>query len=471
MTVAALVVAGGLAWGKWQFGQIERADVDLTASPLGTGRPVNFLIVGSDSRENVDPDDPDAGGMLGGEDHVGQRADTIVVARLDPEAGTAELLAIPRDLWIPANEQRINAAYNDGPQELIDTIEQELEVPVHHYVEVDFGGFKDVVDELGGVPIYLEDRVRDRQLGLYIEEDGCVTLPGPSALAYTRSRHMEYSNGVNWVLDPTGDIGRIARQQHFMARTLDRAASLGLTDVGRLPGLISTLADTVSIDGTLTFDDLVDLAKTFRTLSSGDLTSFTLPAVPGETPGGASILRLEPALAHEVLNGFRDEPLDTPVGGDVLEASDVTVAVLNGTGTPEEATNTGDAFAAAGFAVGDLDDADEPVEATTVRYGSGADASALLVSRYLKSAPSFELDPDLGPEDVVVVTGPDIWVLASALPAEERSLPGPGGDGDDGSEGGSEEGEGSTPTTAPEAGLTEQDGVVGIAMAPPGETC
>ena len=99
----------------------------------------NYLLVGSDSRDQGDPLTGDAATASG------HRSDTIMLLRYDRSRGTASLLSIPRDLYVTipghANKTRINAAFNDGPDVLVRTIEQELQLPVHHYVEIDFTGF------------------------------------------------------------------------------------------------------------------------------------------------------------------------------------------------------------------------------------------------------------------------------------------------------------------------------------------
>ena len=131
-----------------RFGQIARFDVAIDVAPA-SGEPRNYLLVGSDSREGLDPDDPstpaffdDEGTFTEGIDV--QRTDTIMVLRVDPDAGEAHLLSLPRDLWVPiadtGENNRINAAYSRGREVLVDTIRQNFGIPIHHYVEVDIVG-------------------------------------------------------------------------------------------------------------------------------------------------------------------------------------------------------------------------------------------------------------------------------------------------------------------------------------------
>src|SRR5205085_987400 len=139
--VFALLAGAVAAWGVIQFNRISRVDVDLTEA--GDLSPQNFLLVGSDTRDlGHESSGQDNGAIYGGGDETapgGKRADTILVARADPKKGTIELLSIPRDLWVAdpsGGNHRINGSYNKGAQNLVDTIESNLDIPINHYVEV-----------------------------------------------------------------------------------------------------------------------------------------------------------------------------------------------------------------------------------------------------------------------------------------------------------------------------------------------
>ena len=220
---AASVVGGrgadrrcGAVWGLWSFASIDRVDLDLAQTE--PTEPQNFLVVGSDSRAEISEDDPGAGGMLGHDAPTGQRADSLMIARVDPDSDRIDLLSMPRDLWVPiagtGEEQRINTAYSQSAQAVVDTVQDALDIPIHHFVEVDFQGFSSLVDSLGGVPMYFADPVRDRNSGLYVLRVG---LPGaqrhrgpglrPGAPPRVQRRT---ASGVS---DPTGDLGRMTRQQ------------------------------------------------------------------------------------------------------------------------------------------------------------------------------------------------------------------------------------------------------------------
>ena len=304
--LGALVV--GVVW--WRFGSFDRIDLDLAPNTTAD-KPLNFLVVGSDSRENISEDDPDAGAFLG-EEVGGKRTDTIIVLRVDPAAKSISLLSIPRDLWVPLNgtgpNDRINTAFAEGgAQELINTVQSVLRIDINHYVEVDFKGFKSLVDTVGGVPLYFDRAMYDENSGLNITEPGCVTLDGQQALAFARSRHLVYFNEESgeYEEDLTADLGRITRQQLFLRRVMDKVASLGLTDVTKLNRLVNVATDNVTFDDNLSTGDLVDLARQFSSLGSEAMQSYALPTDLTETPEGASVVVLREADAQATLDVFR----------------------------------------------------------------------------------------------------------------------------------------------------------------------
>ncbi|HEX4980048.1 MAG TPA: LCP family protein, partial [Ilumatobacteraceae bacterium] len=197
--------------------RVEGLELVLTSVP-DDGPAENYLLVGSDTREGVDPNAPDFGGIGDTSDVGGRRSDTIMILRREKDGGAA-LLSLPRDLWVEiagtGESNRINSAYTEGPQRLASTITQSLGIPIHHYVEVDFVGFKRIIDEIGGVEICIEFATRDLHTGLALQP-GCQKLDGVQSLAYARSRYYEEFRDGDWRIDPRADLGRIERQQLFM---------------------------------------------------------------------------------------------------------------------------------------------------------------------------------------------------------------------------------------------------------------
>ena len=437
LIVACLSGAGGLAYLYQRFGDLERFDFGtgvLEKPPEDPGEPQNFLLVGSDDRANLD--DPEAFGTA--EQTGDAKSDTIMLVRVDPEHETAAMLSFPRDLWVEiagtGRHDRINTAFSIGDREgarrLIDTIKLNFNIPVHHYAEVDFEGFRRVVDAVGGIKVYLPNPVRDydpevgrNQSGLDIDQTGCIELDGQQALSYVRSRHFqEYVDG-RWRADPTGDLGRTQRQQDFVRRALHKALSNDLLNPVRLNRLVDVAIDTVVVDRGLGVDDIVDLGERFRDLSPERLQQYTLNQFVENvrTPAGAAVLELEDGPeVQDIFDVFRGEPADSD---RPVVASDVTLQVLNGSGQPGQARSTTDSLSTAGFQTQPPGDSSNTAT-TTILYASGQEAKADLVARYLVAEnPVLRETSSLSAADVVLVTGRDFrGIRDEPRPADQSSV-------------------------------------------------
>lgn len=412
VVAGALAVAGvGAAWGFWSFARINRVDLDLAQAEQS--EPRNFLVVGSDSRDEISEDDPDADGMLGEGAPAGQRADSIMIARVDPGAERIDLLSVPRDLWVPISpsgeEQRINTAYSTSAQAVVDTVQDALDIPIHHFVEVDFRGFQSLVDALGGVPMYFENPVRDKNSGLNITQKGCAVLDGHQGLAFARSRHLQWSDGVEWHSDGTGDLGRATRQQLLTRAALDRAQDMGLGDVGRLRTLVDAGLDSVTLDGSIGAGDIISLGNQISDLPPERMQTHGLPVIPERTEGGASVVLLDDAAAGPVLDIFRGDVSQAPVTTTTLpppSPDEVTVEVLNGSGIEGEARRVSYVLDDGGFQTGTVDSAASTAR-TTVAHPPGAEQMGRLVAAWLGPAAELVEDGSLDAATVRVTLGSD----------------------------------------------------------------
>jgi LCP family protein required for cell wall assembly len=285
--VAALVGAGFLA-------EFQMQDAGPMPS-LAAGDGV-YLIVGSDSRENL-PDDLDQG-FFG--DFGGARADVIILAQV--VEGRRQLLSIPRDLRveIPGHGvDKVNAAYAyGGPNLLVETVAMATGIRPNHYLEVEFGGFAGIIDALGGIELDVPYPARDNKSGLSIEA-GVQKVDGATALAYARSRSYEELRDGQWVAQGGGDIARAARQREVLTKMMSEASSpSGLI---RSPLVITAIGSHLTADPGLT---VFDLARTGWAMRSSDATeSVTLPVVGIEEGGISYLVRDDPA-AGDVLNAF-----------------------------------------------------------------------------------------------------------------------------------------------------------------------
>jgi LCP family protein required for cell wall assembly len=400
LTLTFASTAGGVGYLYWRLGDVRVFDdvtVDAVDHPT---QPRNYLVVGSDLRSEGDGDFGQT---------VGERADTIMVVRFDPTTHQAYLLSLPRDLWVElpdGDHNRINAAYGRGRQALIDTIRHNFGIDVHHYVEVNFRAFEQVVATIGGVNMFFPTPMRDRESGLDVPEPGCVLLDGGQALAFARARHLEYRTDEGWETDPTGDLGRISRQQVFVRRVVAQALTRNLFNPVTLNGLLDATLSNVGLDPVLgQRDTLLGLADELDGFTLDNLHSYSIPAIGFRTSGGAAVLRIDDARARPIFNIFRG------VSPDSFVASDITVSVLNGSGVPGQAGAVRDALGVVGFMTGRPATADGDYARTTIYYHPDWAGSADLLARHLTSGADLVPDPSLGPAELVLVTGTDFTTV------------------------------------------------------------
>jgi polyisoprenyl-teichoic acid--peptidoglycan teichoic acid transferase len=450
LVLAALVSGTAAALAGYlthKLDQITYVEIELSTAPP-PGEPRNLLIVGSDSRDSLaESADPtiDTSAFVGdGSVGSGQRSDTIIVVRVDPAATAVDVLSIPRDLWLPiadtGGSQRINTAYAGGPQRLVDTIEEQFDIPIHHYVEVDFVGFADLVAAVGGVPMWFDTPVRDTHSGLQVDSAGCHRLDAQSALAYARSRHLQYQDDDGrWRTDGTGDLGRITRQQVFLRRAVDQLSTLGVSDALTLNRLLDVGIDNVTLSRGLGLSQLRELAQRFSSFDSDAMRTYAVPTYSFRTSGGAAVEGLLEPEAQPIFNIFRGLPPDTltPVQVD-------QVTVLNGTGVEGHAALVADALEEVGFgivATGNTDDpdgadAEAPLVRTTIRHAPDALHAADLLERHLTSGAELVVDRTLAEGELVLEIGTDLTTVGrnarpSELPPPTTSTPDPA-DGEDG---------------------------------------
>jgi LCP family protein required for cell wall assembly len=458
LVVVALLGLGGVAYVVRSLGNIDRYD-DLGVDAVAAGEPRNYLVVGSDSRADTDE--------FG--DVSGQRSDTIMVVRLDPKTKHADVLSIPRDLLVTISgtgeTARINSAYSTSRQTLIDTLRDNFNIEINHYIEVDFTGFQQLVDAVGGVPLYLDRAIKDDHSGLFQEQHGCVTINGEQALAFARSRHMQVMTEDGWSSeDPFADLGRIQRQQVFMRRAVVKAIGVAKSNPLKLRELIDIGVSNVGIDAET---DPVSLAREFKDFDPADLTTYSIPVL--DSGDGATVVP-DRQKANPILNVFR--------GLDPSEISPdlVTVRVLNGTGTEGQANDAAAAFQSVGFEISEPSDI-EPHQRTTAYHRAGEENLALQVARYITGGADLKVRDDLEiePGEVVVATGQDFTTVhRQPTPLDQMPDRGPGSGitttttaAASGGGGGSA---GTTTTTRPPTTTTTQSEYT-VGDPPPGTRC
>lgn len=382
--VVPLVV--GLAAGAYAFVRLGREPVEGLAA---AGTQFNVLVVGSDSRAGLSREERRElrTGSAGG-----NRADTLFV--LSVRGGDAAMLAFPRDLYVTrcdGSQGRINAALGvGGPSCLVRTVADLSGIPVHGFMTVSFGGFRDIVDAVGGVQMCLDEPIADRDAGIDLPA-GCQRLSGPDALGYVRVRKID------------NDLERIERQQQFLGALADELVSPStLLNPLRLFPTAGSTAEALTVDQRMGPIDLGRVALGIRGLTGGGAVSRTVPTQP-TTIGGASVLQQIDTEAPALYAAFRDGTIFAE-GGDGLARSDVRVVVLNGTSVSGLAGQTADRLEAAGYQVADVGNAPAR-EVTTVRYPPGQEPAARLVAGDVPSEVTLEETSEV--TSVTLVLGTD----------------------------------------------------------------
>ena len=294
--VIVLLLPTLLAWNT--FNQIERFEISNGLVDRETAAGDTILLIGTDSRDGISEDDENSGFILGG-GTGGRRSDTIMMLRIDEDG--ARFVSLPRDLWLPIDgggSQRINTAIANGPDALVRTIGNELNIDVTSVIQVDLAGFMEVVDAVGGVTIDIAHPAFDDASGLDLPVAGPVQLDRTQALAYVRSRrYTEIINGQE-VRDPTSDLGRVQRQQVFMRALFEKMTQE--RNPATLNSMGNAVAAAITLDDTTSLRTLFDLANTLRTLEP---ESLELPTVPTTIEGNSVLLLGEGA--DEVLDRLR----------------------------------------------------------------------------------------------------------------------------------------------------------------------
>lgn len=352
LVAGALVVTGSLVvWANNKVGDrlVVSIDGGTTSATKTDGAPMegwdydtsslrakNFLLTGSDNGACPDKGDGTAGG-IGDRESFGERSDTIMVLRVDPTINDVAVLSFPRDLWVniagTTRQARINSAFDSkDPNRLIRTIDDNFGVPIDHYVNVNLCAFKEIVDSVGGVKIPFTYRTKDEKVGFREVGPGCVELRGSQALAYVRSRtgYRYFDEATQkWLSDPTGDIGRINRQQDFLRRSMQRALDRGTTNPATANALLNVALNRVITDDRLTPRDLLSLAQAMRNLDTSGVSSYTVEWSMRRI-GGESVLIpvIDTESMQAILAVFRGEGDSSVVGVSGARTASIDISSL-----------------------------------------------------------------------------------------------------------------------------------------------
>ena len=424
--VLALVVvqiAGGIVgYARFKLGRHKTVACSACLSTDSTTAPMNVLVLGSDSRAGMTPQQLQQYDPTGQDRNSGQRADTIAVLHVNFKTSKAILVSLPRDLRVKAPDGtfvKINSFYNKGATAMVQAVESFTGLNIDHYVEVNFVGFQNIVDTLGGVHIRFSRKVVDPNSGLNVPA-GCDLLHGDQALAFVRVREID------------SDYGRIARQQFFVQLVMKQVLSAGtLLNPLKVISLINVGAANVTTDTGLGAGSIEKLALQLRNFTQGSVDFRVVPSQPQYIGGIAYVIPFvgQSATLFDAIKNATPLP-DYGKQGSAVAPSSVGTTILNGTTTTGLENQAESALQAQGYHV----IATGPAPATTatatvVYYTPGNVDKASLLSQAFGDAPVEPLPPAVqAGGDAVVVLGPD-YAQGKAAPVPSASpsvVPSPG---------------------------------------------
>jgi len=434
VVLTAVVFKTADAYGKRKFSESPVVHIDDSVLPkVQPGNPANYLMLGSDVRPaNETPEEKAAYGSTA--DAAGQRSDVMMILHVDPAGKTGRLVSFPRDMivQIPGHGKNLlNAAYSlGGPSLVIKTLETNFApLQINHYLEVNFRGFKDVVNAIGHINLYFPTPVHDPYTGLNIDTKGCVSVNGDEALAYARSReyfvpddlqnpapwqwnYTTSTGGDGWHNDPLQDLDRIPRQQYFLRTLSQTAIHKTGSNILQINDLLSKAFKSLAHDQNLKYNELKSLAFTFRDLDPGKINMSTIPWTTDPANGNRVIPKFPDAQV--VANSLQNyTPPKKPIVKP-LETDKVTVKVVNGSGVKNAGSDALNQFTAAGFkSAGPAEDADKSDYKTQVLYAPGKFQQGYTVAAAvgtLNLVPAATAKQTLG-GDALLIVGTDYGSL------------------------------------------------------------
>jgi LCP family protein required for cell wall assembly len=380
---------------------------------IAAGERVNVLLLGIDKREG---------------EHGPWRTDTMIIATMDPKTQSAGMLSIARDLYVPIPmsaqqpypQNRINTAnfYGDlnkypggGPALAKKTVELNFGVPIHYYVLVDFNGFRQIVNALGGIDVDVPYAIDDNQ---YPDENygyktihipaGRIHMDGEMALEYARSRHT------------TNDFERSKRQMQILLAIRERALRLDI--LPKLPTLINQLKDAVQTD--LTPSEALALAPAALQIKPEKIRVRAVDqtmTVQIKTDTGADVLWLERERIARAIEELFPKEAPSASLSTILAQEAAQIVVLNGTDKPGIAEQTFKYLQSQGYNVVQFGNADRNDYPSTViiDYSRKSETVQALAQLFNVSPENLRENPNANSDaDIRVILGADWQVPEGA---------------------------------------------------------
>jgi LCP family protein required for cell wall assembly len=388
----AVLLGSGYAWNTFHAFVSNVTHVDAIAAkpgsaPAGSGSEQNILLVGDDHRP-PGASAAELAQLSTGQDGGSVNTDTMMVMHVPADGAKATIMSFPRDSWvnIPGfGMNKLNAAFEFGSENgcgdsggarlLIQVIQGLTGLTINHFVRVSMLGFYDIAQALGPIQVCLNQPAKDSYSGTDLPA-GISNLDAKQALSFVRQRHNL----------PRGDLDREVRQQYFLSAAFRKIASAGtLLNPFKLQNLLHAVSSSLETDPGL---DLLKFAEQFQNLSAGNVTFATIPVLGTPTiyVGGnaVSIVKIDPAAVQAFAQSVVGPP-SAYASAQIVAPAQVTVTVLNGSGTDGVATRNSDLLQQLGFHTGTPTQTTSTMN-TVIEYPAGQEAQAKTLAGYVPGA-------------------------------------------------------------------------------------
>ena len=268
----------------------------------------NWLLVGSDSREGLTPEQRQ---QLGTGDAGGQRTDTMMLVHVPAGGGQPSMISLPRDSYVAVpghGREKLNSAFPQGGSQLLaQTVEQNTGVHIDHYAEIGLGGFSSLVDAVGGVNVCVDEPMNDKDAGINLQA-GCQDMDGPTALGFVRARHSVKG----------GDLGRAANQRKVVGALVDQTLTpTTLLNPFRMVPLGPAVSKTFTVNDSDHVWHLASLASSLSDISSGQGVTTSVPFGGfGRSDSGQSVIKWDKKDAARMFGAIAQ---DQPIPPDLVQ--------------------------------------------------------------------------------------------------------------------------------------------------------
>ncbi|MBA4603476.1 LCP family protein [Thermoactinomyces mirandus] len=296
LLLGAGLYLGSEIWGVFANTKNNLGKSDLRDKQVQMDEPFTILLLGTDQRKRSDPV---------------WRADVMMLIAVNPKTNSAKVLSIPRDTYATiANTDGMKAKLNSAAYwgykkdvgqvvNIRKTLENLLHVPVDYYARINFQGFEDIVDALGGVEVNVKFPFHQQAIGgdMVYFEPGVKELNGSEALAYVRMRKQ----------DPRGDLGRNERQREVVTQLIDKIA--GFEGVGNFSKLMKAVGD--NFEHSLELENFKALADIYRKIPKNNIENLVIKTTPENVPGAGAVL-IWPKEDRQKIQQILREHLELP---------------------------------------------------------------------------------------------------------------------------------------------------------------